>query len=250
MHTMYVEKDSPLHSLDPRVKVISTALLTIIVILTTHPVFSPLMFLTIALGLRILGGIKVGYQLRVLKPLLPLFLLTFAIWPFIIDPWKRGVLVGIGYTFRLASMALLALGLLMTTTQKDLILGLVKLGLPYELGLATTMALRYIPTLYALTQNIMDAQKSRGLELEKGKFLERMRKMAAIVIPLIALTIKTAHELSIAMESRGFGASKKRTFLRDIKMQRNDYLALSLVTILAIIYLYLHLSLGLGSFSP
>lgn len=136
----------------------------------------------------------------------------------------------------------MAFGLVMTTKQRDLIRGFTKMGLPYEIGLTILIALRYIPTLYYLAQNIMDAQKSRGLELEKGNFLERARKMIAIIIPLLVLTIKTAEELAIAMESRGFGASRKRTYLIELKMTPIDYLALG------IIFLALALYLGLKFF--
>ncbi len=135
----------------------------------------------------------------------------------------------------------------MTTTQKELVLGFVRLGLPYELGLTLTIALRYIPTLYWLARTIMDAQRSRGgLELDKGNLLTRMRKMTSVLIPLIVASLKTAHELSIALESRAFGASKKRTFLRDLEMKPRDYAVLALLLVGFSLALYARYVLGFG----
>ncbi|MFA4641391.1 energy-coupling factor transporter transmembrane component T family protein [Pyrococcus kukulkanii] len=237
MFSLYLDKNSILHSLDPRVKIIGTAVFTAIGLMVKDPVYSPLIFVFTIIGLRILGKIEVKEQLKVLKPLIPVFVLTFISWPIIIDPWERGVLVGIAYTFRLMGITIMAFGLMMTTKQRDLIRGFTKLGLPYEIGLAVLIALRYVPTIYALAQNVMDAQKSRGLELEKGNFLERAKKMTAVIIPLLVLTIRTAHELAIAMESRAFGASRKRTYLVDLKMKPIDYVALAIILGVALLYL-------------
>ncbi|MFA4647033.1 energy-coupling factor transporter transmembrane component T [Pyrococcus kukulkanii] len=237
MFSLYLERDSILHSLDPRVKIIGTAIFMTMGLMIKDPIYSPLIFVFTIIGLKILGKIEVKEQLKVLKPLIPVFVLTFISWPIIIDPWERGVLVGIAYTFRLMGITIMAFGLMMTTKQRDLIRGFTKLGLPYEIGLAVLIALRYVPTIYALAQNVMDAQKSRGLELEKGNFLERAKKMTAVIIPLLVLTIRTAHELAIAMESRAFGASRKRTYLVDLKMKPIDYVALAIILGVALLYL-------------
>jgi len=237
MFSLYLERDSILHSLDPRVKIIGTAIFMTMGLMIKDPIYSPLIFVITIIGFKILGKIEVKEQLKVLKPLIPVFVLTFISWPIIIDPWERGVLVGIAYTFRLMGITIMAFGLMMTTKQRDLIRGFTKLGLPYEIGLAVLIALRYVPTIYALAQNVMDAQKSRGLELEKGNFLERAKKMTAVIIPLLVLTIRTAHELAIAMESRAFGASRKRTYLVDLKMKPIDYVALAIILGVALLYL-------------
>ncbi|AFK21832.1 energy-coupling factor transporter transmembrane protein EcfT [Pyrococcus sp. ST04] len=237
MFSLYVERDSILHSLDPRVKIIGTAIFTTLGLLTKDPLFSPLIFILVLLTFKFLGKLDFKVQLTALKPLTPIFLLTFISWPIIIDPWEKGALIGVAYTFRIMGITLIAFGLMMTTKQRDLIRGFTKLGLPYEIGLAVLIALRYIPTIYSIAQNVMDAQKSRGLELEKGNFIQRAKKMATIIIPLLVITIRTAHELAIAMESRAFGASKKRTYLVDLKMKKIDYLALGIILSVALLYL-------------
>jgi len=246
MYTIYIERDSFLHRLDPRVKIISSLLGILAMILFNSPYLLFILFTLLSLSLRFFGKISLREQIKVLKPLIPLIIITIAVWPFILEPRTFGLFIGLGYALRLASMAMITFGLLMTTTQKELILGFIKLKMPYEIGLTLTIALRYIPTLFGLAQTIIDAQKSRGLELEKGSFFSRIKKTVPILIPLIIASIKTAHELSIALESRAFGASKKRTFLHTIQMKGKDYIALIFVLLLFGLALYARYQLGIG----
>ncbi|WP_297536671.1 energy-coupling factor transporter transmembrane protein EcfT [Thermococcus sp.] len=246
MREFYVRKSSFLHSLDPRVKIVGTLLGILTLMFFNDPRFLfPVFFLILIAG-RILGGIEVRRQLSLLKPLLVIVAFTLFFWPLIYSPWYMGLIFGVSFSLRLLSFGLLTFLLLMTTRQRELILGFVRLGLPYELGLTLTIALRYIPTLYSLAQTIMDAQRSRGLELDRGKPLVRLKKMTAVLIPLIVASLKTAHELSIALESRAFGYGKRRTFLRDIEMSRKDYAALAVIVATFLIAVYLRYSLGLG----
>lgn len=246
MYNLYIERDSLLHRLDPRVKIISSLLGILTMILFNSPYLLFILFALLSLSLKSLGKISFKEQIKMLKPLTPLILITIVIWPFILEPRTFGLFIGLGYALRLASMAMITFGLLMTTTQRELILGFIKLKMPYEIGLTLTIALRYIPTLFNLAQTIIDAQRSRGLELEKGSFFSRIKNTVPILIPLIIASIKTAHELSIALESRAFGANKKRTFLYTIEMKRKDYIALTVVLLLFGLALYARYQLGIG----
>jgi len=246
MYTLYLDRDSFLHKLDPRVKIIGSFLGIIAFILFNSPSLLFVLFLTIILTLVLIGKIHIREIFTVLKPLIPIAIVAMVIWSFILKPWYFGLFIGAGYGIRLLSVALLTLGLIMTTSQKDLVLGFIRMGMPYEIGLTLTIALRYIPTLYMLTQTIMDAQKSRGLELEKGNFFQRARNTVPVLIPLIVASIKTAHELSIALESRAFGASKRRTFLYDIKMEMKDYISFGALIALFLLTLYVRYYLEIG----
>ncbi|NJD99884.1 energy-coupling factor transporter transmembrane protein EcfT [Thermococcus sp. LS1] len=246
MYSFYVERDSFLHRLDPRVKIIGTVVGIAVIMLFNDPTFLvPLFFVTLLYG-RLLGKVEIKEQLRLLKPLFPIVIITIIVWPLIYKPRLVGLLFGLSFAFRLLTFGLLTFILLMTTQQRELILGFVRLGMPYEFGLTISIALRYIPTLYLLTRNIMDAQMARGWEMEKGNFIVRTKRMTAVLIPLLVASLKTAHELSIALESRALGASKKRTSLYDIKMSGKDYAATFVIVLLFALALYVRYGLGLG----
>jgi energy-coupling factor transport system permease protein len=110
----------------------------------------------------------------------------------------------------------------LTTSPDHLGLALEQTRIPYEFVFAFTTAVRFVPVLAEEAETIMDAQKARGLELERGNFLKRIRNYIPILIPLIVSAIRRSLELAEAMESRAWGATKKRTNLYALKMHRGD----------------------------
>jgi energy-coupling factor transport system permease protein len=122
------------------------------------------------------------------------------------------------------------------TTSPDLLgLALEQSRVPYELCFAFTTAVRFVPVLAEEAQSIMDAQKARGLELEGGNFVKKIRNYIPILIPLIVNAIRRSLELAETMESRAWGATKNRTNLYVLKMGRKDlYLVLFALLILVI----------------
>ena len=84
----------------------------------------------------------------------------------------------------------------------------------------------------------MDAQRSRGLELDKGSFLNKIRNYIPILLPLIINSIRRSLELAEAMESRAFGSTQDRTNLYELNMKSSDRLII-MFTVLAFIGLIL-----------
>lgn len=127
-----------------------------------------------------------------------------------------------------------------TTSPDILSLSLEQMGIPYAFCFAFTTAIRFVPVLAEEAQTIMDAQRARGLELEKGSFIKRIKNYVPILVPLIISAIRRSMELAEAMESRGWGASKKRTNLYSLEMKMRDYafIAISLAVLLISIYTY------------
>jgi len=130
----------------------------------------------------------------------------------------------------------------LTTSPDHLGLALEQTRVPYEFAFAFTTAVRFVPVLAEEAQTIMDAQKARGLELEKGGFLKRIRNYVPVLIPLIVSAIRRSLELAEAMESRAWGATKKRTNLYALKLHRGDFALLAItIGVLAIaIYVWLY----------
>ena len=123
----------------------------------------------------------------------------------------------------------------LTTSPDHLGLALEQSHVPYEFCFAFTTAVRFVPVLADEAQTIMDAQKARGLELERGNFLKRVKNYIPILIPLIVGAIRRSLELAEAMESRAWGASEKRTNLYVLKLKNTDYL-LAFVSVLMLIF--------------
>jgi energy-coupling factor transport system permease protein len=132
----------------------------------------------------------------------------------------------------------------LTTSPDHLGLALEQTRVPYEFAFAFTTAVRFVPVLAEEAQTIMDAQKARGLELEKGSILKRIRNYVPVLIPLIVSAIRRSLELAEAMESRAWGATKNRTNLYALKLHRGDLalLAITIGVLVVAVYVRLYVS--------
>lgn len=127
------------------------------------------------------------------------------------------------------------------TTSPDLLgLALEQSGFPYDICFAFTTAVRFVPVLAEEAQTIVDAQKARGLELEGGNFVKRIKNYIPILVPLLVNSIRRSLELAETMESRAWGASRKRTNIYALKIGMKD-VALTLFSIMLLtVSLYTH----------
>lgn len=227
---------SPIHRLDPRAKFFYVCILFVIAVMFYQLLPLIILFL-IQIPFVFLAGVQREW-LRSLKGAAYLACLIF-VFNFFFNYIYRVPYIGypppadlveysLAMTFRFIVLVE-SFSMFFLTTSPDLLgLALEQSHVPYEFCFAFTTAVRFVPVLAEEAQTIMDAQKSRGLELEKGNFLKRIRNYIPILIPLIVSAIRRSLELAEAMESRAWGASEKRTNLYVLKLRRYD---VALVTI-------------------
>ena len=142
-------------------------------------------------------------------------------------------------------MVIITTVLTATTKPLDLTLGIEKLLKPFEkvgvpahiIAMMISIALRFIPTLIEETQRIMNAQASRGVDLENGSIKEKIMAILSLIVPLFVSAFDRADQLANAMEARGYDPSRKRTRYKVLKMQTIDYasMILSVVVLCACI---------------
>ncbi len=139
---------------------------------------------------------------------------------------------------------------LYTTRNEELTNGLIRMGIPYPLAFALSTALRLVPTFVGAGATIIQAQVSRGLDLESGSIFKRMGKFIPQAVPLFIYAIHHTNTLAMALESRGFDPQAKRTFYYEPKMQPIDFAVLGFFIFLLLTLLYLRLGMGLGVIIP
>jgi len=105
--------------------------------------------------------------------------------------------------------------------------------------------MRYVPTLGNEAYAIMDAQRARGVELDKGNLLTRIRNIVPIIVPLIIVSIRRALSVAESMESRAFGACENRTYLEKLAFRRRDWAVVILSLFILTLVLYVNLIVGL-----
>ena len=115
------------------------------------------------------------------------------------------------------------------TDPSEFAASLNKLGVSYRIGYAVSIALRYIPDIQRDYHNISQAQQARGVELgKKEKLFTRLKNSVNILMPLNMSSLARIDVISNAMELRGFGKNKKRTWYVQRPFHRNDWIALGI----------------------
>ena len=130
----------------------------------------------------------------------------------------------------------IALLFIMTTNPSEFAASMNKIGISYRVGYAVAIALRYIPDVQRDYREISQAQQARGISLGKEeKTLDRIKNSAAILFPLVLSSIQRIETISNAMELRGFGKHKKRTWIMEKSMVKRDYAGIVLGIVIMII---------------
>ena len=94
------------------------------------------------------------------------------------------------------------------------------------LAMMMTLALRFIPTLIDEIDRITNAQKARGANLDDGNFIERIKALVPIIVPLFVSSIRRACELADAMDCRCYTGGPGRTRMKQMKFSFRDFAVL------------------------
>lgn len=126
-----------------------------------------------------------------------------------------------------ASVVPLGMIFLLTTNPSEFAASINRLGLSYKGAYALSLTLRYFPDMIRNYQDIALAQQSRGLDLsKKEKVTVRVKNIMNICVPLIFSTLDKIELISNAMDLRGFGKNKKRTWYAAKKLNKTDVIAM------------------------
>ncbi len=230
---LYLEGNTPLHRLHPVTKIISLILLFSAAMIFNHPLYLlPLLLFVVLVGAiaRSLGNIRrVWIILTFLTLFCPAFWMLFLrrgellVRIGFIPIYKESLLYGIGMALRLEVMLICGVIFLSCTRIEEFTAGLNKLGLPFPVCFALSLAFRLVPTFMITASTVVQAQKSRGLDLEGGNLIGRIRRHLPLIIPIFIIGIRNTDLLAMALESRGFGFSKRRTYYLEFKRSWLDY---------------------------
>ncbi|MGD0638157.1 MAG: energy-coupling factor transporter transmembrane component T [Nitrososphaerales archaeon] len=225
---------SPFHKLDPRTKLIIAVEFFALSLAASSIVSISAVLLAILVVAVLARSLKrIGRTMA--------FSLVFAVFIFGIN-----IVFGLGilrsFTYALRFLAIISsTSLFFVTTSPDELEQIMKwLRVPRDVVFAFVTAVRFIPVVMLDTFQIMDAQKSRGLELEKGNLIARVRNMIPILIPLVVNSVIRSGELAEAMESRGYGSTPHPTSLYRMKLNWYDWVVLltSLAVFGVALYIY------------
>lgn len=245
----YIPGNSPVHRLDPRVKIVLTLVFMIGIFFIDR--FLGLGVIAAAIfGVVLLSGVPVKRILKGLRPLIMILLFTTALnlfltpgkevasfWIFHIT--EEGIYRSVFMTYRIALLVFGTTLLTLTTSPLALTDGIEALLRPltvihfpaHELAMMISIALRFIPTLFEEADKIMRAQKARGADFDTGNMFHRAKAMIPLLVPLFLNAINRADDLGRAMEARCYRGGTGRTRLNPLRMTTEDIVCLILVTL-------------------
>jgi len=236
----YEDKETPIHKLNPFCKLPWLASIFILALIFNNPLYLLLLFLS---TLPLIIAARVWREWAYLmKFALYLCLAIIAInaivsshgshllWeaplriPLIGAPviTLEAIFFGVGMSLRLLAIISAFAILTFTIHPDDIMLAMIKMKLPYKSVLVTSLSTRFIPTLIDDAERISEVQRSRGLELDRGKLRQRIKNRMAIMIPLLSNCLDRTVQVAEAMESRAFGSGEKRTYYKEIKLSKPD----------------------------
>ena len=116
-----------------------------------------------------------------------------------------------------------------TTDPSEFASSLNRIGISYKIAYSVSLALRYIPDIQREYHEISVAQQARGLELNKEKegLIKRLKCASTLLFPLIVSSMERIEVIANAMELRGFGKNKKRTWYSSRPFRTGDILAIA-----------------------
>lgn len=251
----YFPCDSVLHRLDPRLKIVSL-IAFIVLTFCTFNFYSLAVVVAFVTAIVLLSRVPVKMYLKSLKVIIIIVVITsllnlfygqgepiFEWWIFRVT--LAGIYNAIFVCVRIVCLILLSSALTFTTSPNDLTDALERLMKPlkifhvkvHEIAMMMTIALRFVPTLLEETDKIMAAQKARGADMESGNLIARAKALIPILVPLFVSSFRRAYELAVAMECRCYQGGDGRTRMKQLKLQKRDYLsmAISLLVIAGVI---------------
>jgi energy-coupling factor transport system permease protein len=221
--SLYVEKNSPIHKIDPISKILYiVAAIFIPIILTTRVAAYTWLIISVVVLLiaRVFRKVipLIGFSMIILlsiiiiqglfrsgnrTPVLSIGPATF---------YREGLNYALGICIRVVTILCSFAILVLTTKPSDLIETLVRKGLSPRIGYVLSSVLQIIPQMTSTMETIMDAQRSRGMETE-GKLSVRIKAFFPLIGPVVMNSLINTRERAMALEVRAFNSKVKKTFL-------------------------------------
>ena len=231
---------SPLHALDPRVKMAIMVVFMVSVFLAPAPwgLIPVAVMLVLA---TVLSRVPLRIVGKAIKPLWFFVIFTELVNIFLVREGNvvahflgfsitdHALVQSVYMAFRVFALmmagtifSLVTSPISITDGAERLLAPLARFGLPvHELAMMYTIAIRFMPTA------------SRGARFDEGRIIDRVRFFVPILVPLFASALRHAEELASAMEARCYVGGEGRTHYHVLEVRKGDWVAIAI----AIVYL-------------
>ncbi len=261
----YTDKNTIIHRLNPFCKLAWTVAVLVFALIFDDPVYVSILFISTLPLIHAAGIIREWLSLMKMTLFLCLAIIVIngivsnegthilAEAPFRIPEvgtpriTLEALIYGLIMCIKLLAILTAFTMITFTIHPDDLMLSMIRMRLPYKSVLVTSLTTRFVPTFLDDIQRITDVQRSRGVELDKGCLVNRIRNRIAILIPLLSNSLDRAIQVAEAMESKAFGSGNKRSYYRIITFSATDRCILLLILLTTVFGVFLRIW-GLGQY--
>lgn len=252
------EKDTWVHRLDPRIK-----LILILSFVLVPLIFTKFVYLCVITALILPVWISAKIDIKPIMGLIyailifsfvavifatfynynhPEQVVLFSLGP--LEATNIGLISGLVLGFRAAIPAFSVLILICTTDPAEMAKAMMKMKMPLTVAFMMLGALRMFPLVSDEMQNISTAQTIRGINKKGVKNNFNAFKLAAL--PLMINSLRKSRTMGLAIESKGFGNRAWKEYYQDFSLNKIDYTMLALTIIFIISALVIRYYFGLG----
>ncbi len=229
---LFASSNSPLKRLDPRIRVLLT-----LELFTLSALPNSFVKAIIPLAIVVMLGLVGNVFGKLLKAMI--FAGIFSMVIGAIDFYVNSDLIrALGVSIRFLGIVGSVSIFFLTTSPDELGYVMKRFRVPRDIIFAFVTAMRFVPVLLLDISQIIDAQRSRGLELQKGNIIRRVNKLFPLVVPMVSLVLERSNHLAEAMESRAYGSVKQVSAFKELRFRSLDRIFLAISTPLMVLAFY------------
>ncbi|MGY5861820.1 MAG: energy-coupling factor transporter transmembrane component T [Candidatus Thorarchaeota archaeon] len=265
----YVKKDTPLDRMSPLVKLLLMSLALILVIQCTKIEYMSILLIWILFGSLwwLVGKVELSSLGFILKLLSMLFVFLFLVqgltyrfgdttvilqlfdFP-LLDNGNvmvnygeltvGGIMYGLLVALRVIAVVTVVPIFTMTSPMTKISGALAKIHIPQKIIFMFITAMRFVPLVQESMDAIIEAQKTRGFDIDAANMYQKFRRAyVPIITPLLLLMFRRAMDLEVAINARAFGAREDRTNIEDLSFKARDYLGIIIIVGVFSLMMYL-----------
>lgn len=251
------EASSPFHRMTPSSKLVFVIGVSFVAIFNTNMWVGIGLFVFVLLLAAFATSVPLKTYWSLGKVILPFVIILFVVFPFfysgqattgsdiivIRTPIRDLTWADIGFgsllAFRFLAIGVSGLIFAFTTHPSDLVQSLSKRGWDYRLVHAPVLGLVLFPALLEMGREISITQRIRDLGQDTNWFKRKWVRLRHLAFAMLVLGLRNGQTQAMALDIRGYGAHKTRTFMRPMINNRAGTIFAWVFFILSVIYLIL-----------
>ena len=251
----FIRGDSLAHRMTPFAKLLLVLSVSFVAIFNTNLYVGAALFVLCFLFAAFFTGVSLRQYWALGRIIVPFILILAVVFPFFYGgqatvgsdsvalrtPVKDLTWAALGFgallALRFLALGTAGLAFAFTTHPTDLVQSLSRRGWDYRLVHAPVLGLILFPSFLQLGREISITQRIRDLGQDTNWFRRKWIRIRHLAFAMLVLGLRNGQTQAMALDIRGYGAHRKRTFMRELPKHRGGNVFAWVFFVLSVIYL-------------